>query len=75
MGCHGYSSFNRLGKLYHDQDLNSTWEGDNNMLLQQTTKYILKAVSKVKAYKDINSKRLAFFNEVKHFLFKVNQPA
>lgn len=44
LGGHGYSAFSRLGKYYHDNDVNSTWEGDNNLLLQQTSKYVLKAI-------------------------------
>lgn len=47
MGGHGYSSQSRLGRFYHDQDINLTWEGDNNMLLQQSTKYILKVARKL----------------------------
>lgn len=44
LGGHGYSAFSGLGRYYHDNDVNSTWEGDNNMLLQQTSKYLLKAI-------------------------------
>lgn len=47
MGGHGYSALSRLGRMYHDQDINLTWEGDNNMLLQQTTKYVLKIARKL----------------------------
>jgi len=39
---HGYSAFSRLGRLYFDQEINTTWEGDNHMLLQQAIKYALK---------------------------------
>lgn len=46
LGGHGYSSYSRLGRMYFDQDVNTTWEGDNNMLLQQTTKYVLREVQK-----------------------------
>lgn len=42
---HGYSSFSRLGSYYNDNDINATWEGDNNMLLVQTFKFLLKAIS------------------------------
>ena len=42
LGGHGYSSFSRLGRLFSDNDVHSTWEGDNNMLLQQTSKFLLK---------------------------------
>ena len=46
MGGHGFSSFNRMSHLYHNNDACTTLEGDNNLLLQQTSKYILKAAMK-----------------------------
>jgi hypothetical protein len=41
-GGHGYSKFAILGNLKMDQDVQTTWEGDNNVLIQQTAKFILK---------------------------------
>lgn len=33
-GGHGYSSYSRIGNLHSDLHVNTTWEGDNTVLLQ-----------------------------------------
>ena len=47
MGGHGYSSYSKIGTLYNDNDVNLTWEGDNHVLIQQTSKYVLEQAQKV----------------------------
>lgn len=42
----GYSSFTRLGELLAGQDVNLTWEGDNNILLQQVAGFVVKTAMK-----------------------------
>lgn len=37
----GYSYYSRFANLQTGCDVNCTWEGDNNVLLQQTAKYLL----------------------------------
>lgn len=40
----GYSHYSKLGILRANWDVQQTWEGDNNVLLQQTAKYLIDIV-------------------------------
>ena len=37
----GYSYYSRFALMMANVDINCTWEGDNNVLLQQTAKFLL----------------------------------
>ena len=40
----GYSYYSKLGILRANFDVQQTWEGDNNVLLQQTAKYLIDTI-------------------------------
>jgi acyl-CoA oxidase len=44
LGGLGYSYYSDLGISLHANDVNLTWEGDNKVLLQQTSKFVLKNI-------------------------------
>ena len=46
-GGHGYSSFSGIGSWYADYLPTTTWEGDNYMLTQQVSRYLLKSARAV----------------------------
>ncbi|CDS03588.1 hypothetical protein LRAMOSA00990 [Lichtheimia ramosa] len=48
-GGHGYSLFSGLGQFYQDYLPKVTWEGDNYLLTQQTTRYLCKTFRAVRA--------------------------
>lgn len=54
MGGHGYSRFNLIGGYRNNNDINTTWEGDNTVLVQQTAKFIMDNFGKKMKGKEVN---------------------
>jgi acyl-CoA oxidase len=55
-GGHGFSSYSRLTILKNDAEPSLTYEGENNVLIQQTSKFLLKCLQNVQAGKPLKSK-------------------
>jgi len=49
----GYSHYAKFGILRANYDVNTTWEGDNNILLQQTAKFLVDALQSKFKGKDV----------------------
>lgn len=72
LGGNGYCGYSKLGVLYNDNDINLTWEGDNHVLIQQTTKYVLEEVQKIlQKGKKTNNDLLKFVENVKNVLYSL----
>lgn len=61
-GGSGFSGFTRFGQWISDNDVNSTWEGDNWVLLQQTSRYLMKNMELLIKGKPVQSKWLDFLS-------------
>ena len=59
---HGYSTLSGLGWLLADNDVNSTWEGENNVLMQQTSRFIFKNVQRIIKGQKVESSSLQFLS-------------
>jgi acyl-CoA oxidase len=69
LGGNGFSSYSKLGTLFNDNDINLTWEGDNHVLLQQTSKYVLEEVQQIlQKGKKTNNSLFLFLQNVYHTL-------
>jgi len=47
LGGHGISAYNRLAGMIRDFQVQTTWDGDNTVLSQQTARYLVNAIQKV----------------------------
>lgn len=64
-GGHGYSAYAGLGRLRENNDIHLTWDGDNNVLIQQCSKFILKNVISHYKGNPIYSQYITFMNATK----------
>ena len=69
MGGHGYSAYSKMAAIYASNDVNNTWEGENHILIQQTTKFIIENYQKAMTGKTIDSPLLQFFSDVSFIIF------
>lgn len=74
-GGHGYLWVSGLGTLRDDNDPNCTYEGDNNVLQQQTGNYLLEVSQEIQRGKKIQSVMgsLDFLNDMKTIVFQTFQ--
>ena len=70
-GGHGFSAYSAISRIRGYQDVHTTWEGDNSVLIQQTAKFILKVLQKSFKGQKIAPPSLRFlkfdFEEVKRY--------
>ncbi|KAI5952734.1 hypothetical protein KGF54_003601 [Candida jiufengensis] len=62
-GGHGYSSYNAFGKTWNDWSVQTTWEGDNNVLAMSAGKTIIKNVQQILNGKKLKDSSLEFLND------------
>ena len=58
----GYSEYTDLGRLYNDSDVNVTWLGDSNVLLQQGERFLAKVAKMNENGEKINFENLKFLS-------------
>ncbi|XP_035229179.1 peroxisomal acyl-coenzyme A oxidase 3-like isoform X2 [Stegodyphus dumicola] len=65
-GGHGYLKAAGFGNLRNDNDANCTYEGDNNVILQQTSNYLLNMLKRKHSGEDMPSflQDLSFMDEM-----------
>ena len=77
-GGHGYSSYSSISRYRGYQDVHSTWEGDSQVLIQQTGRYILKILQKSFKGQKVAPKSLHFlkfdYEEVQKFVSSIKSP-
>jgi alkylation response protein AidB-like acyl-CoA dehydrogenase len=63
VGGHGYSAYSYIGTLMNDTEVHVTWEGTNEVLLQQTCKNLMDEFNLFRNKGEIRYKTLAFLKQ------------
>lgn len=61
-GGHGYSAYSNLAILINDTDVHVTWEGTNEVLLQQTCKNLLSEFTSFRKKRKVQYRSLSFLS-------------
>ena len=64
-GGHGYSAYAGFSRLRENNDIHLTWDGDNNVLIQQCSKFLLKHIISHNKGKPVHSEYITFLNASK----------
>ena len=64
-GGHGYSSYSGLNRVRTNNDVHLTWEGDNNVLIQQCSRFLLKYITAHFKGKHSESQLITFLHATK----------
>ena len=62
-GGHGYSSYSKIPDLITDQNVQVTWEGTNDVLIQQTAKFLMKIFTKYMTKGVLNYRSFQFLKD------------
>ena len=63
LGGFGYSYYSEIDQMLKQGDINTTWEGDNRVLLQQTARFVLKNCNRVIAGKEVHTPHVAYLKD------------
>lgn len=56
----GYSMYTGIGRLRENHDINLTWDGDNNVLIQQAARFVLKVYQRIFKGQKLVAKSLSY---------------
>ena len=63
-GGHGYSADSKIGSMIQDMNIQVTWEGANDVLIQQTAKFVMTAFGKYVKDETIEFEVFSFIKEL-----------
>lgn len=72
-GGHGFSSFSGIGELFTTYVSNNTLEGENYMIIQQTTRFLIKSLREVQSGKKLVG-NISYLNDLEDRVLAIGSP-